>query len=110
MASASITKPFIIQVDDKFVLNPSKDNQEDIVQTRVGDRDDAAVFTLSDGYLTSGDLFMGRHIVEPPAPFIPAFIFWMKHRQGVQQVQKYGSEQEPRLITNGLWPKCRLLG
>jgi hypothetical protein len=83
---------------------PNED-EDDRIEAKCGDRDHAAVFHLSNGYLQSGDWYMGRHIVEPRA-LIPMRVYWVNEREAVQQFQNTGTQDEPKLQTNGSSQIC----
>ncbi|CAI9634718.1 unnamed protein product [Alternaria burnsii] len=55
---------------------------------------------LTDGYLSSGEYYMGRWVVEPRA-FMPMKVFWAKQQQMVQPCECHGPEEDPQLKTNG---------
>ncbi|XP_014551825.1 hypothetical protein COCVIDRAFT_78234, partial [Bipolaris victoriae FI3] len=99
MYPATFYQPFLMEVNGRFVVNPPQDDDERH-PSKLGDRSDAAVFKISNGYLRIGDRFMGRLVFEPKA-FMPMQVVWMKDSQDVQQCQTSGAEEEPKLITNG---------
>jgi hypothetical protein len=99
--TAHFDRSFTIEVNGRFVVNPPKDSEDEWILAKVGDRSDAAVFKLEAGYLSSGDLYMGRFHIESTA-YIPKKVFWVKDHHLVQQCQNSGTEKEPELKSNGL--------
>jgi len=73
MSKATLEQSFLIEIDGQFVSKPlgyGPEGYGDAAggQATVGGRDDAAVFTLQDGYLRTetdtGLMFLGRDIHE----------------------------------------------
>ncbi len=83
--TAHIPRPFTIEFNGRFVINPPKEHTEDEgIEAVIGDREDAAVFNLMEGYLRCGDSFvMGRYTVEPRA-YMPMSVYWSKERGMIQ--------------------------
>jgi hypothetical protein len=103
MEKGTLTRPFIMEVNGKFVVNPPKSLEDDeyVNPSRLGARTDAAVLKLTDGYLNSGEYYMGRLQLEPRA-YMPMGVFWTKWKDTVQPCQCHGSEENPELKMNGL--------
>ncbi|RYN30749.1 hypothetical protein AA0114_g12254 [Alternaria tenuissima] len=91
-----------MEVNGRFVVNPPKsvEDDNDRIPSRLGPRTDAAVLKLTDGYLSSGEYYMGRWVIEPRA-LLPMQVFWAKDQQSVQPCQRDGPEEDPQLKTNG---------
>ncbi|RII07895.1 hypothetical protein CUC08_Gglean008873 [Alternaria sp. MG1] len=103
MEEGTLTRAFIMEVNGKFVVNPPKsvEDDNDRIPTRLGPRTDAAVLKLTDGYLSSGEYYMGRWAIEPRA-LMPMQVFWAKEQGMVQACQRDGPEEDPQLKTNGV--------
>ncbi|KAB2106547.1 hypothetical protein AG0111_0g4711 [Alternaria gaisen] len=91
-----------MEVNGKFVVNPPKsvEDDNDRIPSRLGPRTDAAVLKLTDGYLSSGEYYMGRWAIEPRA-LMPMRVFWAKEQGMVQACQRDGPEEDPQLKANG---------
>lgn len=103
MEEGTLARTFIMEVNGKFVVNPPKslEHDEELIPCRLGARTDATVLKLTHGYLTSGEYYMGRWVVEPRA-FMPMKVFWAKQQQMVQRCECHGPEENPQLKTNGV--------
>jgi hypothetical protein len=106
MANADLSRPFLIEINGQFVVNPPLDvdmDQGGRVQARVGDRQDAAVLKLEDGILRKADensgpmQFLGRFIVEPLI-YMPMPVYWVPQREQVKQCTFTGDESSPQTI------------
>ncbi|CAG5150730.1 uncharacterized protein ALTATR162_LOCUS2756 [Alternaria atra] len=105
MENANLPRPFLIEFNGRFVANPPMDDSmEDLggrVPAKVGDRKDAAVFTLRDGYLCKAgqnqEMTFGRFKIEPLA-FMPMPVYWMLNRNMAQPCKYNGEENSPKLF------------
>ena len=114
MENANLPRPFLIEFNGRFVANPPMDDSmEDLggrVPAKVGDRKDAAVFTLRDGYLCKAgqnqEMTFGRFKIEPLA-FMPMPVYWMLNRNMAQPCKYNGEENSPKLFeSSGTLHSC----
>lgn len=104
MEGVHIIRPFTIDVNGQCVINPPRAAREDAqIPFMVGDREDAAIFKLYDGYLTSNYHIMG-HFHAEPSDFIAMGVYWFpkEARSIVQPCFMSGNEDEPKILTQGL--------
>ncbi|KAG9197906.1 hypothetical protein G6514_000745 [Epicoccum nigrum] len=106
MENQNLSRPFLIEFDGQFVVNPPLNAQEEHegrVPARVGDRRDAAVFKLEDGLLRKADdgigpmQFFGRFVAEPLA-YIPMPVYWISSPDQVQRTVFIGDESSPQAL------------
>jgi hypothetical protein len=105
MENANLARPFLIEFNGRFVAHPPMDNSmEDLggrIPAKVGDRKDAAVFTLRNGYLSQAgpnqEMTFGRFKIEPLA-FMPMPVYWMLNRDMAQPCTYSGEESSPKLF------------
>lgn len=119
MANANLSRPFIIEFNHQFVVNPTSNaslEDEGRAPASVGpDRRDAAVFKLEDGFLRRVDenngppAFLGRFVVEPLA-FMPMPVYWILQRNMVQPCTFTGDESSPEMLkSNGILGRCPIV-
>ncbi|KAL1799663.1 hypothetical protein ACET3X_000005 [Alternaria dauci] len=102
MYGQNLPRPFLIEINGKFVANPDPAQMNETSDGRVpavmGDRGNAAVFEFRDGSLrkTGGPdaLHFGRHRIEPMA-FMPMPVFWIAQREMAQECMFEGDEESP---------------
>lgn len=91
----SIPPSFTIILDDAFITNPPNDNDEARIQAQADvNSGNAAIFSLNNGILESGDWYLGRFLVEDRS-LLPKRVFWLKkedteanfvHRTEIEQL------------------------
>lgn len=99
---ANLPRPFLIELDGQIVANPRMSGEMDEYAkfpASIGDRANAAVFELRDGYLGRlggpQPLHFGRFFVEPPL-FGPLPLYWIANRDQVRPCQYIGEEDSPQ--------------
>lgn len=106
MANENLSRPFLIEFNGQFVVNPPPNAERDFggrVPASVGGRPDAAVFLLEDGILRSVNRddnplqFLGRFVIEPLA-FMPMPVYWMPQRDQVKRCIFTGDESSPQVF------------
>jgi len=107
MADGWLEGRFVIQFNDSFIVKPEEDDRggDDLVSARLGDRTEAAVFTLKDGWLFSDEKgaetaefrqpwIMGRNALDRDVPG-PKHLYWLQDRRRIQRCQSAGPEDSP---------------
>ncbi|KAG9193000.1 hypothetical protein G6011_11734 [Alternaria panax] len=102
MANENLSRPFLIEFNGQFVVNPRPTDDmafEGRIPASTGDRRDAAVFKLENGFLLKADsgpmpLHFGRFRIEPLA-LMPMPVYWIPQRDMVQQCAYIGEESSP---------------
>ncbi|KAF7681050.1 hypothetical protein GT037_000026 [Alternaria burnsii] len=105
MENQNLSRPFLIEFNGQFVVNPRMDDNmafDGRVPASVGDRSNAAVFELSEGYLRKvggqgPPMHFGRFVVEPLA-FMPMPVYWIPEQSMVQPCNYTGEENSPRIF------------
>jgi hypothetical protein len=106
MENANLPRPFLIEFNGQFVVNPRSNTDMEFdgrVPASVGDRQDAAVFRLEDGILRKADenngpmMFFGRFVIEPLA-YMPMPVYWFPQRGQVQPTTFTGDEGSPQVF------------
>ncbi|CAN9146300.1 unnamed protein product [Alternaria alternata] len=99
---ANLPRPFLIELDGQFVANPRMSGEMDEytkIPASIGDRANAAIFELRDGYLRRlggpEPLHFGRFFVEPPL-YGPLPLYWIANRNQVRPSQYIGDEDSPQ--------------
>ena len=115
MANANLFRPFLIEINGQFVVNPPLNTDMDNagrVLASVGDRREAAVFKLEDGILRKADenngpmKFLGRFIVESLAP-MPEPVYWVPEHEQVKRWSFTGDESSPHTLEcEGIFGRC----
>jgi hypothetical protein len=83
---------FTIEIDGTPIAKVSNDNKDSRVQAKTGS--DAAVLTLKNGRLQSGDWILGRSTSEDRS-LLPKQVFWFKASDGADSsVQPVAAHQD----------------
>jgi hypothetical protein len=105
MANQNLSRPFLIEFNGQFVVNPKMDDNmafDGRIPASIGDRANAAVFELHNGVLHKAGgqgppMHFGRFRIEPLA-FMPMPVYWIPQREMVQQCNYGGEEDSPTVF------------
>ena len=113
MAKTNLNRRFLIELDGQFVSMLSDTetanlaaNREEKSQASMGDREQAATFTLQNGLLLCDSgvtlLVLGRWVGEESTAFDPLPMYWASQFDKVQSVQYTGEGEEVQLESFGM--------
>ncbi|KAI4626096.1 uncharacterized protein J4E87_004596 [Alternaria ethzedia] len=108
MAKTNLNRRFLIELNGQFVRSLSDTetanlaaNREEKYPVNMGDRGQAAVFTLQNGLLLSrnevGVLVVGRWLQEASTTFEPLPMYWASQFDKVKSVQYMGEGDDVQL-------------
>ncbi|KAE8347302.1 hypothetical protein BDV24DRAFT_157596 [Aspergillus arachidicola] len=107
--ASSLDQSFIVSIGDTFISHPDESNTESQVQATTGTRDDAAVFTLTDAVLRSGDWTLSRSKIEDHS-LLPKAVYWF-YKEGLTQPTSLSpKEDDGWTVLNGGAPLFELDG
>ncbi|KAE8383718.1 hypothetical protein BDV26DRAFT_250674 [Aspergillus bertholletiae] len=104
----SFDTAFIISIGDAFIRRADESSTESTFQATTGNRDDAAVFTLTDRVLRSGDWTLSRYTSEDRS-LLPKPVYWFRE-EGLAQEVSLEQEGESWLVESGGAPFVALDG
>jgi len=113
MAKTTLNRRFLIELDGQFVNNLFDTetanltaNREEKYPVSMGDREQAAIFTLQNGLLLCDNgltlLVLGRSIQEESTTFDPQPMYWASQFNKVKSVQYTGEGEEVQLESFGM--------
>ncbi|KAB8225209.1 hypothetical protein BDV33DRAFT_199047 [Aspergillus novoparasiticus] len=98
--ASSLDQSFIISIGDAFISHPDESNTESRFQATTGTRDDAAVFTLTDAVLRSGDWTLSRGKIEDHS-LLPKAVYWFYDEGLTQPTSLSPKENDGWNVLNG---------
>ncbi|KAI4604998.1 hypothetical protein J4E83_010869 [Alternaria metachromatica] len=113
MAKTNLNRRFLIELNGQFVSTLSDTetanlaaNREEKYPVNMGDREQAAVFTLQNGLLLCNNdvslLVLGRWIDEESSTLEPLPMYWASQFDKVQSVQYTGEGEDVQLESFGM--------
>lgn len=92
MDNIDIDKPFTIEIAGATIAKVTETDNEEMIQAATGT--DAAIFTLKEGHLLSGDWVLGRYQVEDRS-LLPKKLLWIKASEsGAERLQLVYAEKD----------------
>ena len=113
MAKTNLNQRFLIELNGQFVSTLSNTemanltaNHQEKYPVNMGDREQAAIFTLQNGLLLCDNgvtlLVLGRWMQEEATTFDPLPMYWASQFDKVQSVQYTGDGEEVQLESFGM--------